>query len=86
MQKLENAGIRIVPERREIYSKPKPNTVPAIDGSIFKAGDRVRHRKFGDGTVKQAKAFGKDAILLIDFDTAGTKRLMAAFAKLEIID
>ncbi len=86
MQKLENAGIQIVPERREIYSKPKPNTAPAIDGSIFKAGDRVRHRKFGDGTVKQAKAFGKDAILLIDFDTAGTKRLMAAFAKLEIID
>lgn len=64
---------------------PKRN-VPSMDMSSFKAGDRVRHRKFGDGTVVSAQAFGKDSILVIDFDTAGTKRLMAAFAKLERVN
>ena len=51
----------------------------------FIKGDRVRHKKFGDGTVLSAQPVGNDTILVIDFDTAGTKRLMAAFAKLEKI-
>ena len=55
---------------------------PAMDAYDYRAGDRVRHRKFGDGTVVSSQAFGNDAIVVIDFDTAGTKRLMAAFAKL----
>ncbi|MGN0164528.1 MAG: 3'-5' exonuclease, partial [Candidatus Ornithomonoglobus sp.] len=71
------------PVKPESYA---PKDTPALDMSHFAAGDRVRHRKFGDGTVVSAQAFGKDSILLIDFDTAGTKRLMAAFAKLERIE
>ena len=55
---------------------------PAMDAYDYRAGDRVRHRKFGDGTVVSSQAFGNDAIVVIDFDTAGTKRLMAAYAKL----
>ena len=55
---------------------------PAMDAYDYRAGDRVRHRKFGDGTVVSSQAFGNDAIVVIDFDTVGTKRLMAAFAKL----
>lgn len=57
----------------------------AMNTKTFSPGDRVHHRKFGDGTVVTAQQFGKDAILVIDFDTAGSKRLMAAFAKLELI-
>ena len=57
----------------------------AVDMSDFLPGDRVRHRKFGDGTVVSSQSFGKDAILVIDFDNVGAKRLMAAFAKLEKI-
>ncbi|MGN1116501.1 MAG: 3'-5' exonuclease, partial [Candidatus Ornithomonoglobus sp.] len=85
-QSMEDFGFSLKKEpiRREIY-EPKKNT-PTMDMSHFAAGDRVRHRKFGDGTVISAQAFGKDSILLIDFDTAGTKRLMAAFAKLEKIE
>lgn len=85
VQMTDKLGIKVKPERKEIYKKPREEAVPAVDASHFKAGDRVRHRKFGDGTVKQAQAVGRDSILLIDFDTAGTKRLMAAFAKLEKI-
>lgn len=49
----------------------------------FDQGDRVRHKKFGDGTVKAVQKFEKDAMLEIVFDSGETKRLMAAFAKLE---
>ncbi|MCH5212340.1 MAG: UvrD-helicase domain-containing protein [Oscillospiraceae bacterium] len=85
MQRLEKVGIKTEPEIWRPEKKYAQNTDPAVDNSNFKSGDRVRHRKFGDGTVVQAQPFGKDAILLIDFDTVGTKRLMAAFAKLKKI-
>ena len=51
----------------------------------FDPGDRVHHKKFGDGTVKTVQKFEKDAMLEIVFDSGETKRLMAAFAKLEKI-
>lgn len=82
---LRKAGVEIIPEKRTmpVYEKKKP--VSAMNVPMFEKGDRVRHRKFGDGTIVSAQQFGKDAILLIDFDNAGAKRLMAAFAKLEKI-
>ena len=83
--KLEDMGIDIKPSVKEIQYRPKEEAVAAVDEFDFRAGDRVRHRKFGDGTVVSSQAFGRDAIVVIDFDTAGNKRLMAAFAKLERI-
>ena len=46
-------------------------------------GDRVKHFKFGEGTVLKATAVGNDVHLEVMFDTAGTKNLMAAYAKLK---
>ena len=83
--KLEDMGIDIKPSVKEMQYRPKEEAAPAIDEFDFRPGDRVRHRKFGDGTVVSSQAFGRDAIVVIDFDTAGNKRLMAAFAKLERI-
>lgn len=82
---LESAGISIKPEPEMMRYVEKKEPTPAIDEFDFQPGDRVRHRKFGDGTVVSSQAFGRDAIVIIDFDTAGNKRLMAAFAKLERI-
>ena len=48
-------------------------------------GQRVRHKKFGDGTVTAIQRFEKDAMVEIKFDSGETKRLMAVFAKLEKI-
>lgn len=42
----------------------------------FAAGDRVKHRVFGEGMVVSVKPMGGDALLEIAFDTKGTKRLM----------
>ena len=51
----------------------------------FSAGERVRHQKFGDGTITAVQRFEKDALLEVKFDSGEIKRLMAAFAKLEKI-
>lgn len=52
----------------------------------FKAGDRVAHRKFGEGTVLEAKALGADMFLRVKFDSVGEKNLMAAYVKLEKLE
>ena len=49
----------------------------------FAPGDRVSHFKFGEGTILKATAVGNDVHLEVMFDTAGTKNLMAAYAKLK---
>ncbi len=49
----------------------------------FAPGDRVMHRKFGEGTVIEAKAIGADMFLKVNFDSVGEKNLMAAYVKLE---
>jgi DNA helicase-2/ATP-dependent DNA helicase PcrA len=41
--------------------------------------------KFGDGTVTDIKDGGKDYEVTVDFDTAGTRKLFATFAKLKKI-
>ncbi len=48
-------------------------------------GDRVRHIKFGEGTVTQIVEGGRDYEVTVDFDTAGIKKMFAAFAKLKKI-
>lgn len=52
----------------------------------FKEGRKVYHKKFGEGIIVSSKPEGDDYILEINFDKAGKKRLMAAFASLDIID
>lgn len=52
----------------------------------FKAGDKVEHRKFGTGEILKATPVGNDCILEIEFEEAGFKRLMAAFANVKIIE
>ncbi|MBE6654818.1 MAG: ATP-dependent DNA helicase PcrA [Ruminococcaceae bacterium] len=48
----------------------------------FRSGDRVKHMAFGAGTVLSAKAMGADILYEIAFDSVGTKKLMATYAKL----
>ncbi len=48
----------------------------------YQVGDRVRHVKYGDGTVTGIVKGGRDYEVTVDFDSAGTKKMFAAFAKL----
>lgn len=46
-------------------------------------GDRVKHIKFGEGTVVQIVEGGRDYEVTVDFDRVGTKKMFASFAKLK---
>ncbi|MCM1364296.1 MAG: UvrD-helicase domain-containing protein [Faecalibacterium sp.] len=58
-------------------SKPKPSTVS------YNQGDTVVSKVFGQGVILSVKPMGNDSMLEIAFDSAGTKKLMANYAKLE---
>lgn len=54
-------------------------------GLDYQVGDRVRHIKFGEGTVKGILEGGRDFEVTVEFDTAGVKKMFATFAKLKKI-
>ena len=60
----------------------KAFTVQKAASLDYSEGDRVRHIKFGEGTVKSIKDGGKDYEVTVVFDTAGQKKMFASFAKL----
>jgi DNA helicase-2/ATP-dependent DNA helicase PcrA len=49
----------------------------------FKTGQKVRHDKFGEGTVIESKVTGADEEVTVAFPGIGIKRLAASIAKLE---
>jgi len=60
--------------------------VPAPHGAAnLKKGQRVRHSKYGEGTVLIREGEGDDAKLTIMFTRHGMKKLMEKFANLEKI-
>jgi DNA helicase-2/ATP-dependent DNA helicase PcrA len=52
---------------------------------LYRAGERVRHRRFGSGTIKRVEGRGRDLKIAVEFDdeTVGIKQLLAAYAGLE---
>lgn len=59
----------------------KPAATAAVPFA-FDKGDRVRHKTFGNGTLISKTPMGSDFLLEVQFDTVGTKKIMANFAKL----
>ena len=56
---------------------------PAATGVTYAVGDTVRHKTFGTGVVLSTQPMGNDTLLEVAFDRAGTKKLMANFARME---
>ncbi|MGN1168932.1 MAG: 3'-5' exonuclease, partial [Acutalibacteraceae bacterium] len=71
-----NRGFSYTPPAK----KPQQSAQPSVS---FNVGDTVRHKVFGTGVVLGAKPVGNDTLIEIAFEKAGTKKLMANFAKLE---
>ena len=57
----------------------------SVDLSKYQVGVRIFHKKFGEGIITKTEPEGEDLKVDINFDKVGHKRLMAKFAKLEII-
>lgn len=81
--------------KQAFRQKPFPNygiqkgakafAVSKEKGLDYQVGDRVRHIKFGEGTVKGILEGGRDFEVTVEFDTAGVKKMFATFAKLKKI-
>ena len=56
-----------------------------IDITQYKEGQRIYHKKFGEGIIQKIEKEGDDAKVDINFAKVGHKRLMAKFAGLEIL-
>ena len=52
----------------------------------FKAGQRVYHAKFGEGTVIDSRPDGQDEEVQVRFTKYGMKILAASFANLLVLD
>ena len=77
--------------QRKSYASKKPFTALTKgsqltaqrgDSLAYGVGDRVRHVKFGEGTVTDIKEGGRDFEVTVKFDTAGVRKMFAMFAKL----
>jgi DNA helicase-2/ATP-dependent DNA helicase PcrA len=68
-----------------MYGSSTPIEDESQDAPMFVVGARVRHRKFGSGTIAELAGTGRDAKVKVDFDdqTVGRKTLVIAQANLE---
>ncbi|MDQ2993704.1 MAG: DNA helicase II [Pseudomonadota bacterium] len=65
-----------------------PTTIHApssIGDTGLKIGQRVQHKKFGEGTILNFEGSGDNTQIQVKFATTGTKWLMPSIAKLEVI-
>ena len=73
-------------QAREVFRTkafvPQQFQVKKSSGLDYAAGDRVRHIKFGEGTVKNIVEGGRDYEVTVEFDRVGVKKMFASFAKL----
>jgi DNA helicase-2/ATP-dependent DNA helicase PcrA len=67
---------------RTSYVSARPANAPNQDWP-FRLGQNVRHQKFGEGTVVNFEGSGDHARVQVNFDQAGPKWLVLAYAKLE---
>lgn len=68
--------------RMSAIKKGAPQTAASEEELGYTKGDRVRHIKFGEGTVTNIASGGRDFEVTVQFDTAGVKKMFASFAKL----
>jgi ATP-dependent DNA helicase UvrD/PcrA len=69
--------------RGKKFSRPKVDVPEATGKRGFRPGQRVRHPKYGEGTVYKREGDGDDAKITVQFPQAGLKKLVEKFAQLE---
>ena len=71
---------------RTVKPKPQTNMGTGADKLSWKTGDKVQHKKWGQGTVVKVSGTGNDMELDIAFPQQGVKRLLASFAPITKVD
>ncbi|MCS8591813.1 DNA helicase PcrA [Enterococcus faecium] len=93
---LEIEGMLPTPKKTPVFAKKtaysykQPETAVVSSKSAtggeknsWKPGDKVKHKKWGLGTVVRVSGTSKDLELDVAFPSQGVKRLLAAFAPIE---
>jgi DNA helicase-2/ATP-dependent DNA helicase PcrA len=83
-----NGPVRTTTVRERMAQLATLRPMPELqrEEAAFKAGDQVRHAKFGEGIVISAEPKGGDVEVTVAFKgTTGLKRLLLSFAPLEKI-
>ena len=70
---------------QNVFRSAAPQTKPASSGVSYSAGMRVKHTTFGEGFITKVTPMGNDSMLEIAFESVGTKRIMAGYARLTIL-
>ncbi len=67
-----------------VFEEPEPE-LESQDTPRFVKGERVRHRRFGSGTIAGVSGTGRDLKATVSFDDeeVGTKQLLVVYAGLE---
>ena len=65
-----------------MYRRP---SIHEADSTGVRLGQRVRHGKFGEGVVLNSEGNGAHARVQVNFERAGTKWLVLAYANLELM-
>ena len=74
--------IIIKPPERQVISQ-SPQTVVNNSKYDYKVGQKVRHKTWGKGVIKDAVGKGSNMMVAIDFDIGVKKTLMVEYANLE---
>jgi len=69
--------------RGKKFSRPKVEVAEPTGKRGFRPGQRVRHPKYGEGTVYKREGDGDEAKLTVQFPQFGLKKLVEKFAQLE---
>ena len=80
----KSSGVSSGKSSQGLASLQKGSQLAAGSGGSpdYAEGDRVRHVKFGKGTVLEIRSGGRDYEVTVDFDSAGVRKMFAKFAKL----
>ncbi len=65
------------------FSRPKVEVPEPTGRRGFRPGQRVRHPKYGEGTVFKREGDGDDAKITVQFPRFGLKKLVEKYAQLE---
>src|SRR5207253_7160633 len=69
--------------RGKKFSLPKIPVEPPTGKKGFRPGQKVRHPKYGEGTVYQREGDGEDTKITVQFPRFGLKKLVEKYAQLE---
>lgn len=79
----KKTSMKATPLAAQTYQAKNFGTKIQKNSLDYGEGDRVKHIKFGEGTVVQINDGGRDFEVTVEFDTAGRKKMFASFAKLQ---